>query len=440
MRAEPVTEHDVAHRLRAVRAPDVQVRRGYAETSRRCSCQFGSRMRSVEPGRHEVRDVRRLVTVVGDGEVDVDHRLRRQARDARRSDVLEGEDRGRRGRHGCARRAPRRPPATTGRVRRRLIGRTSSGSPTQIDVLACAVQVPRDVLVRRHDRHSRKSSRPTVREMTTGRLRVVQLNAGSLIEPGWDERRHEVVAWLEHLAPDVVCLQEIWEDGEHENTAGWLVEQLASDRWHWVFGGAPFGAALVAGSVAAVRLGDPVPLADRRVDLPPACRSTPSPTPSSATVPWELLHVRTAGLDVFSTHLAAAPRTTDGTGCGRSSPSTTSSGPSRRRRRGRARRAAACGHAGDPRAATSTPSPTATRSASCARSTDARRPRRPSTRTPGESPGEGPGYTQDWRTTRSPPSLNVPPQAHRLRLRRRPLPPRRSAGRVLSAELAFHVR
>jgi hypothetical protein len=27
-------------------------------------------------------------------------------------------------------------------------------------------------------------------------LRVVQINVGSLLEPGWAERRHEIVAWL----------------------------------------------------------------------------------------------------------------------------------------------------------------------------------------------------------------------------------------------------
>ena len=53
------------------------------------------------------------------------------------------------------------------------------------------------------------SSHRRVGRMPDGRLRVVQLNAGSLLEPGWDDRRHEIVAWLERLEPDVVCLQEI---------------------------------------------------------------------------------------------------------------------------------------------------------------------------------------------------------------------------------------
>ena len=80
--------------------------------------------------------------------------------------------------------------------------------------------------------------------MVTGALRVMTLNCGSLIEPGWNERRHEVVAWLERLQPDVVCFQEIWEDASTANTAGWIVQQRSDDRWHWQFGGAPFGATL----------------------------------------------------------------------------------------------------------------------------------------------------------------------------------------------------
>ena len=37
--------------------------------------------------------------------------------------------------------------------------------------------------------------------MSEGTLRIAQLNVGSLFEPGWDERREVIVAWLEHLAP-----------------------------------------------------------------------------------------------------------------------------------------------------------------------------------------------------------------------------------------------
>src|SRR5687768_5700606 len=77
--------------------------------------------------------------------------------------------------------------------------------------------------------------------MTDGVLRIAQLNAGSLLEPGWDERRYEVAAWLERLDPDVVCLQEIWQSSTGPNTAGWLVDQAPPGRWHWTFGGGGVG-------------------------------------------------------------------------------------------------------------------------------------------------------------------------------------------------------
>ena len=80
--------------------------------------------------------------------------------------------------------------------------------------------------------------------MSSERLRVAQLNAGSLLEPGWNERRHEIVAWLEHLGPDIACFQEIWQDGSTPNTAGWIVEQMPDAGWHWHFDGRSFAAQL----------------------------------------------------------------------------------------------------------------------------------------------------------------------------------------------------
>lgn len=142
--------------------------------------------------------------------------------------------------------------------------------------------------------------------MATGQLRVVQLNAGSLIEPGWDDRRMEIVAWIEQLDPDIVCLQEIWEDAGHANTAGWLVDRLGAERWAWAFGGAPFDRRMWPDE--SLRFGSAV-LSRWAIDesiyhrLPVDA----DPEPLARDIPWELLHVRTAGLDVFSTHLAAPP-------------------------------------------------------------------------------------------------------------------------------------
>jgi endonuclease/exonuclease/phosphatase family metal-dependent hydrolase len=145
--------------------------------------------------------------------------------------------------------------------------------------------------------------------MAEGTLRVAQLNAGSLLEPGWDERREIVVRWLDHLRPDVVCLQEVWESPAAglDNTAAWIAGHAAGD-WYWRFGGSPFGsgvwpdATLAFGSAILSRW--PVD-AHAHHRLPVV--DDDAHDPFAEDVPWELLHVRTAGLDVFSTHLAAAP-------------------------------------------------------------------------------------------------------------------------------------
>jgi len=63
----------------------------------------------------------------------------------------------------------------------------------------------------------------------------------SLLEAGWADRRHEIVAWLDALRPDIACFQEVWEDADTSNTAAWIVEQLPDLGYHFAFGGAPFG-------------------------------------------------------------------------------------------------------------------------------------------------------------------------------------------------------
>ncbi|HEX6570129.1 MAG TPA: endonuclease/exonuclease/phosphatase family protein [Acidimicrobiales bacterium] len=142
--------------------------------------------------------------------------------------------------------------------------------------------------------------------MAEGVLRVAQLNAGSLLEPHWDERRQAIVAWLEHLAPDVVCLQEIWQDASGANTAGWIVDQMPDAGWHWRFGGAPFDASVWPDP--EMRFGSAIlsrwPIDDHAYHRLPVVAGI---DPFVEHVPWELLHARTAGLDVFSTHLAPAP-------------------------------------------------------------------------------------------------------------------------------------
>jgi len=71
-------------------------------------------------------------------------------------------------------------------------------------------------------------------------LRVVQLNIGSLLEPDWESRRHEIVAWIDELQPDVACFQEAWEAPGRPNSAGWIADAL-QEPMEWIFGGHSFG-------------------------------------------------------------------------------------------------------------------------------------------------------------------------------------------------------
>ena len=142
--------------------------------------------------------------------------------------------------------------------------------------------------------------------MTASALRVAQLNAGSLLEPDWPARRLEIVAWLRRLEPDVVCFEEIWQDTNTSNTAEWIAHHAPETRYHWSFGGAPFGSelwpdqSLLFGSAVLSRW----PIDESRYHRLPIASDE---DPVARGVPWELFHVRTAGLDVFACHLAAAP-------------------------------------------------------------------------------------------------------------------------------------
>jgi endonuclease/exonuclease/phosphatase family metal-dependent hydrolase len=153
--------------------------------------------------------------------------------------------------------------------------------------------------------------------MTEGVLRVVQLNVDSLLGPRWPERRQEIVAWLDELHADVVCLQEVWQDHRHPNTGGWIAEHAADD-WFWEFGGFAVPEPDAVGAHPSLRYGSAIlsrwpfqtaelmalPISDRHG--PSHVRSKAQPYP--AGMPFELLHVRTAGLDVYSTHLQPPPQ------------------------------------------------------------------------------------------------------------------------------------
>jgi endonuclease/exonuclease/phosphatase family metal-dependent hydrolase len=135
-------------------------------------------------------------------------------------------------------------------------------------------------------------------------LRVLQLNIGSHFEPEWDRRRHEVVAWIDRLEPDVVCMEEASETADKPNVVGWIAEHAAGE-WHWVFGGAGFDDEAYDSSL---RWG-PAILSRRPIDAHQVFKLPLADDPGHmiSVATWALLHARIGELDVFATHLAAAP-------------------------------------------------------------------------------------------------------------------------------------
>jgi endonuclease/exonuclease/phosphatase family metal-dependent hydrolase len=267
-----------------------------------------------------------------------------------------------------------------------------------------------------------------------GTLRVVQLNAGSFLEPGWPERRVEIVAWLEQLEADVVCLEEIHESSTTDNTAGWIADQMPAVGWHRYFGGAPFDPSFL--DDPTLRFGSAVlsrwPIDDGEHVLLPLA---PGAHPGTAGVPWELVRVRTAGLDVFACHLAAAPQDgrhrqvqvraiDDHIRAVRGSRDALAFG---RRRRGMP--PILCGDFN------AEPDSDEIRFLSSLTSIDGRTT---FYQDAWRVAGDGPGHTQDWRTNRIASALNI----HRKRIDYvfvgDPFLREGSAGRVLHAALAFH--
>jgi endonuclease/exonuclease/phosphatase family metal-dependent hydrolase len=118
-------------------------------------------------------------------------------------------------------------------------------------------------------------------------LRVMTLNIWNVGH--WRARRDEIVAWIEHLQPDVLCLQEVVALEDGRNQAGWLAERT---QRHWV--GAPgfdFGNGAWFGNAVLSR---------RPIDAHDTTRLPALDQDDEGRV---LLHARTGGLDVFCTHL-----------------------------------------------------------------------------------------------------------------------------------------
>lgn len=265
---------------------------------------------------------------------------------------------------------------------------------------------------------------------TPGVLRIAQLNAGSLLEPKWDLRRYEILAWLDRLDADVVCLQEIWEDAQHENTATWLVRHAPADRWYHVFGGHQLPAEVWPDP--SLRFGSAVlsrwPIDAHDVELLPA----------DGPFPWELLHARTAGLDVFSVHLAAAP--TQAPGRVRQVVAVDEAV----RRLSHPDAVAAPVFGGPPRAAmppvvcgdfNAEPDSDEIRFLCSLHTIDGRAT---FYQDAWRMAGEGPGYTQDWRTNPIADAMNINRKRIDYVFVGDPFLRASAAGRVLRAEPAFH--
>ena len=119
-------------------------------------------------------------------------------------------------------------------------------------------------------------------------MRVMSLNIWN-VSDDWRVRRQEVLAWLDLVEPDIVCLQEVSEAPDGRNQARWLAE--AGGGWHVAYAGSP---------VEKGRFGNAV-LSRRCIDAQASCDLPWQP--SEGEVPRLVTHARTGGVDVFSTHL-----------------------------------------------------------------------------------------------------------------------------------------
>jgi endonuclease/exonuclease/phosphatase family metal-dependent hydrolase len=118
-------------------------------------------------------------------------------------------------------------------------------------------------------------------------LRVMTLNIWNTSH--WRERREEIVAWVTHVEPDVLCLQEVVNREDGRNQAAWLAARTGR---HWAGGpGLDFGNDAWFGNAVLSRW---------PID---AHSTTRLPGLDQNDEGRVLLHARTDGLDVFCTHL-----------------------------------------------------------------------------------------------------------------------------------------
>ena len=121
-------------------------------------------------------------------------------------------------------------------------------------------------------------------------FRVLTLNIWNLAGD-WRARRQAIVAVVRRWEPDVVCLQEVVAN-DRGNQAEWLADALGG--WSVAYAGEPIagGPDLFGNAVVSPRAID----ATATARLPHV--------PDDAEVHRVVLHARTGGVDVFSTHLS----------------------------------------------------------------------------------------------------------------------------------------
>lgn len=117
------------------------------------------------------------------------------------------------------------------------------------------------------------------------------LNIWNLSGP-WRARRDEIVAWLRLVEPDIVCLQEVCQHPDGRNQANWLAG--AAGLGHHV--------AYASGSeINGYGFGNAV-LSRWPIDASQSQALPDSAAPEDTN--RVVVHARTNGLDVYSTHLA----------------------------------------------------------------------------------------------------------------------------------------
>ena len=132
-------------------------------------------------------------------------------------------------------------------------------------------------------------------------LRILQLNTWN-VEGPWPLRLAEIVAQIGRLDPDVVCLQEVVSGTDGRSSAHVLADSLAaagSGPWHVAYAGEPYPAEVLGlpeGAFWGVAVLSRWPIDAQHSQL------LEDGYPSM----WNVLHARTNGLDVYSTHLTPA--------------------------------------------------------------------------------------------------------------------------------------